>query len=179
MIKSSHQAKNDLLHFHGPRWNEIPAIPLYMDQVVSFINMGLANLSLDTNSSFITKSMVNNYVKNSMIKPPIKKQYKTYHLGFLIVVCLLKQCYSLSMISQLIHIYYEMNDDRIQSHYDTFISIFETYLKEIMKTGTIQSRPLIDPSIPQHIMDTVIKTVVYKIYSDYLLIVYQNEKQAD
>ena len=35
---------NNLLEFHIPRWEELPNIDLYMDQVVSLIEETLINL---------------------------------------------------------------------------------------------------------------------------------------
>ena len=83
--------------------------------------------------------MVNNYVKNSILHPPVKKHYKKYHVAFLIVVVILKQCYSLTEISQMIQIYWDMNDQRINLHYDTFIRYFTNFLHEIMTTGNTPS----------------------------------------
>ena len=64
--------------FHIPRWNELPTVELYLDQVVKLINSILApyiNFNLDPKdeSELLTKTMINNYVKNNLIEPPVKK----------------------------------------------------------------------------------------------------------
>ena len=49
--------------FHIPRWEELPAIDLYMDQVISFTYASLGEFFDSACISPLTKSMVNNYVK--------------------------------------------------------------------------------------------------------------------
>ena len=64
---------------HIPRWNELPNVDLYLDQVVNFINSSLSEFLFMSNSSdkkenqILTKTMINNYVKNNLIDAPIKK----------------------------------------------------------------------------------------------------------
>ena len=59
--------------FHIPRWNELPTVELYLDQVVKLINGVLApyiNFNLDPKdeSELLTKTMINNYVKNIFLQ---------------------------------------------------------------------------------------------------------------
>ncbi len=91
----------DLLNknFNGtiPRWEDLPAIQLYMDQIVELINTSLEpwNVSGET---LLTPSMVNNYVKMGLLAPPEKKKYSRRHLAYLIMICLLKQIMPISDI---------------------------------------------------------------------------------
>lgn len=115
MQKSVQKIRQELISFHPPRWNELPGIPLYMDQVVLFLNQALDPIQFEDSRPLLTSSMVNNYVKNSIVKAPVKKQYRPYHLAYLLVVCALKRCYSLSEISTLIQMYSDISDpDRIE-----------------------------------------------------------------
>ena len=70
---------SDIKNLHIPRWSELPEIDLYMDQVVTLINSKLVpfiyNETKDGESQIITKTMINNYVKNNLVEPPVKKQY--------------------------------------------------------------------------------------------------------
>ena len=69
-----------------PRWDDLPDIELYMDQVVSILEK---NLSVFSNGEkLITPSMINNYVKQKIVKPPVKKRYDKMHLAYLFVVCI-------------------------------------------------------------------------------------------
>ena len=67
---------------HIPRWNELPNVDLYLDQVVTFINSSLeaflpCNGGNDEKkeNQILTKTMINNYVKNHLIDAPVKKKY--------------------------------------------------------------------------------------------------------
>ncbi len=94
---------------------------------------------------------------------------KPYHVGYLIVVCILKCCFSLKDISKMINIYRNMKDDHIELHYNRFISIFEKNLKEIFLSNTLPNLTYESPSPEQQLMESAIRTVVYKIYSQSLL----------
>ncbi|WP_290172180.1 hypothetical protein, partial [uncultured Dubosiella sp.] len=54
-------------------------------------------------------------------------------------------------------------------HYDRFIAIFENSIHEIFETDQLTYQLYTDPSNEQKLMDSAIKTVVYKIYTLYLL----------
>ena len=77
--------KKDLISLdqvHIPRWNELPNVDLYLDQVVTFINSSLESFLPCNNGNedkkenqILTKTMINNYVKNHLIDAPVKKKY--------------------------------------------------------------------------------------------------------
>ena len=81
----------DISKYHIPRWEELPDIELYMDQVVSFIEKNIHIFSDEPNKKIITPSMVNNYVKLKLIPKPVKKRYNKVHLAYLIAISILKQ----------------------------------------------------------------------------------------
>ncbi|EOS60817.1 hypothetical protein C815_00825 [Firmicutes bacterium M10-2] len=169
MNKTSSQIRQDMIKFYGPKWDEFPSVDLYMDQIVEYINTSLQKLGMKNETKFITKSMVNNYVKNSVLIPPIKKRYNKNHIGYLIVVCLLKQCFSLAEISEMIEIYRNLKDKKIQMHYNHFMVSFETCLHEVFEKEQISFQLYKDPTKEQALMESAIKTVVYKLYTQYLL----------
>ena len=88
--------KEAYLSYKCPRWEDLPAIELYMDQVVSVLEESLEIFS--RNEKLITPSMINNYVKQKIVKPPIKKKYDRVHLAYLYVVCILKRIMPISQI---------------------------------------------------------------------------------
>ena len=54
--------------------SDIPGIDLYMDQVTTFLQENLRGLSRDPDDDkFLTKTMINNYVKNKVLIPPVKR----------------------------------------------------------------------------------------------------------
>ena len=89
---------DDISKFHIPRWEELPDIELYMDQVLTFIEKNIRIFSKDSNKKVITPSMVNNYVKLKLIPKPIKKRYNKVHLAYLIAISILKQVMTIEEI---------------------------------------------------------------------------------
>ena len=69
-------------------WDTLPDFPLYMDQVLSY--MERQTIRLDE-SDALTASMVNNYTKNGLVPRADGKRYGPVHLGYLTAVCALKK----------------------------------------------------------------------------------------
>ena len=72
-----------------PRWEELPDLELYMDQVLSLVERYLGDYP-GFEERRLTASMVNNYVKMGVMPPPVKKRYSRVHLAYLLMICLLK-----------------------------------------------------------------------------------------
>lgn len=85
-----------------PDWNELPTIPLYMDQVIFYLGENLRFFERDGQSSLLTSSMINNYVKTGVLPHPEKKKYRREHLAALLAVCMLKQVLSIQDIKTLL-----------------------------------------------------------------------------
>lgn len=92
---------DDLVQYHCPRWNELPEIELYIDQVVTIIQSNL-KIFVKDEENIITPSMINNYVKQQIIEAPEKKKYKRTHLAHLFVICIFKRLMSISDIADAI-----------------------------------------------------------------------------
>lgn len=90
--------------FTLPRYDELPDIPLYREQVISYIEKIFEPLSSSIEGPWITPSMVNNYVKAGLIPPPVKKLYGKDQLALLVVICIFKQVLSMSAIEHLFKI---------------------------------------------------------------------------
>ena len=83
------------------RPSEIPNIDLYMDQVTSFMNDHLQNSRRFEDDKILTKTMINNYAKNKLLPPPIKKRYSKEHLFVLVFIYYMKGFFSLSDIQTI------------------------------------------------------------------------------
>ena len=104
-----------------PSWDELPTIPLYMDQVVLLLNQYLSLFSAVTNDDkLVTSTMINNYVKMKLIPAPVKKKYSRAHMAYLIIVCILKQTLSISVISQMLPP--DLSEEEIESTYHAFVA---------------------------------------------------------
>ena len=57
------------------RPEQIPDIQLYMDQVTTFMEEHLQGSKRYPEDKVLTKTMINNYAKNDLLPPPVKKKY--------------------------------------------------------------------------------------------------------
>lgn len=83
---------------HFPRWEELPDLDLYMDQVIVLVDRYLNFMKLDKNDYIVTNTMINNYVKLNLIPKPKKKRYSKQHLAYLIAILSLKQVLTIQEI---------------------------------------------------------------------------------
>ena len=83
--------------------DEMPNIDLYMDQLTSFMDERLKKTTRHPGEDkILTKTMINNYAKNDLLPPPVKKKYSKDHLILLIVIYYLKSILSINDIQTLI-----------------------------------------------------------------------------
>lgn len=107
----------ELLSFHCPRWEELPSLSLYMDQVLIVLEEGLAALSGGTEPA-ATAAMVNNYVKLKLVDPPDNKKYGREHIARLTIICVLKRSFSISEIAGLLALLIRQRE--VREAYDLF-----------------------------------------------------------
>ncbi len=81
---------------------DIPRIELYMDQVTTFMDTQLADSKRYPDDKILTKTMINNYTKNHLLPPSVKKKYSREHLYLLILIYQLKNMLSITDIQNLI-----------------------------------------------------------------------------
>ena len=85
--------------FSVTRADEVPAIDLYMDQVLTFMGERLRRTARKSDADkLLTKTMINNYVKNKVMIPPVKKKYGRDHILLLMVIYYLKNFLSIDDI---------------------------------------------------------------------------------
>ena len=114
--------------FRLPRWEQIPTLGLYMDQVVTVIDQVLNPLI-----GFDEDSMINNYVKLGIVRKPDKKKYSREHIASLIVITILKQSASIGDIRLGIDTALKNGDT--QSSYDSFCDYVERSVKTVAKSA--------------------------------------------
>ena len=64
----------------------IPELDLYMDQIITFMDAQLKSTKRFKDDKILTKTMINNYVKNNLLPPPNKKKYSKDHVLSLIFI---------------------------------------------------------------------------------------------
>ena len=142
--------------FSYPKWEEIPSINLYLDQVLLYVNQICPPVSPDK-EKVLTASMVNNYVKHGYLTKPDKKKYQRQQIARLIAITTLKSVFSIQEIAQTLNtLQSQASSDQL---YDAFV--------DYMNHG-------IDPENP--IIQTSCQTV--KLYHQTLALVYtETEKE--
>lgn len=158
-------------NLHIPRWNELPNVDLYMDQILTFINSSLSEcikVNRDEekeNNLILTKTMINNYVKNNILEAPIKKKYSKTQCAKLFVICILKQVFSMNEISSLINIALESAD--IEYAYNSFCSLFEEAVISIFEKKEFSE---VDTSNEKrYLLKSVLLACGHKIYVQNLI----------
>lgn len=81
---------------------DIPNIELYMDQVTTFMEEELQSTKRYESDKILTKTMINNYAKNNLLPPPIKKKYSKEHVLVLIFVYYFKNLLPIKDIEALL-----------------------------------------------------------------------------
>lgn len=103
--------KDDLLNsimeslgrVHHIKAEDIPNIDLYMDQVTTFMESKLKSTLRNPDSDkILTKTMINNYAKNDLLPPPVKKKYSREHVLMLIFIYYYKGILSINDIQTLL-----------------------------------------------------------------------------
>ena len=89
--------KETVSGFRLPRYDEIPDIGLYLEQVTQYVNGFLVPVGC----AEITPSMISNYVKKGFIESPQKKQYHAEQIAYLMFIAITKNVLSLENIVEL------------------------------------------------------------------------------
>lgn len=110
-----------------PRWEALPDIELYMDQVVAVMEKALSIYNTESEDNrIITPSIINNYVKLKIIPAPIKKRYNKEHLAYLVMICILKQTLAISSIVKMINL--QLEKKSVKQLYNEFCTIYENVI---------------------------------------------------
>ena len=81
---------------------DIPNIDLYMDQVTTFMEKNLSATKRYDEDKILTKTMINNYAKNNLLPPPVKKKYSKEHVLVMIFIYYFKNILSIKDIETLL-----------------------------------------------------------------------------
>ena len=152
----------DVNNFHIPRWKELPNIDLYMDQVLNYIESSLKDyIKVELNEKIITKTMINNYVKQEIIEPPVNKKYNRLHIAELFVICVLKQVYSISEIKELISLALKTNS--AEKSYDRFCDYLTDSLISTFNGTEYSNNSNYTPE--QYLLKNVVQSFANKLYA--------------
>ncbi len=153
----------EIENFHLPRWNELPTVDLYIDQIVSLLEQYLTGYIKNDNEKdekLVTKTMINNYVKHGVIKPPVNKKYSKEHTASLFVIFILKEVYSISDIKKLIRL--GLTTSSIEQAYNRFCSELEKAIRIVFAEKNYVKNSRL--SQEQYILRNVVQSFANKLY---------------
>ena len=110
-------------------WSRMPEIDLYMDQVITYMDKQLSVFRRNDDAKALTSSMINNYVKDELLKSPERKKYSRDHLAALHMICMLKQVLSIPDVSDLLKLLLE--NQPIEDMYTSFRDIQKRAFTEV------------------------------------------------
>ncbi len=93
---------DELVNYKIISISQIPDLDLYMDQVTTFVEDKLSSYRRSEEDKLLTKTMINNYTKEGLIAPPVKKKYSREHIIRLIMIYHLKSTLSIADIGALL-----------------------------------------------------------------------------
>ncbi|MDO4198490.1 MAG: DUF1836 domain-containing protein [Erysipelotrichaceae bacterium] len=153
--------------FHVPRYEELPDFPIYIDQLIEYIENKLSVFFFDE-EKIITKSMINNYVKQGIVRAPEKKKYERDQIVYIIIICILKKSFTLEEISLIIETVVNYID--IVTSYNYFCNDFEACLKGIFDKKEIVHTPYMTNNKELvYSCQCVMLTVANKVYLESII----------
>ena len=163
------EIKTLIKDFSLPRYNDIPNVGLYLEQVVKYISEYLCPLG----SFSLTGSMVSNYVKKGLVENPVKKQYDRKQIASLIFIAVAKNVLSMDDILLL----FKMQEKSYEPKraYDYFCNERENVLGYVFGLKDIETIGSDSNDTKTMLRNTII-AVAYKVYLDKYLAVLHSEE---
>lgn len=165
------EIQKTITEFNLPRYNDIPNVGLYLEQVVKYISEYLDPLE----SFSITASMVSNYVKKGLLENPVKKQYDREQIAHIFFIAVAKNVLSMEDIRLLFEMQRKTYEPR--RAYDYFCSEFENLLQYVFGLKEQPDNIGTDSNDTKTMLRNTIIAVAYKVYLDkYLSALHSEEK---
>lgn len=143
-----------------PRWEELPNLDLYLDQVVTFIEDIFQDYLASGDEKVLTKTMINNYVKQGVLSAPEKKKYNKTHVASLIAICIFKQIFSISDIAALIRLAMDSTDTA--SAYNQFCIALEKAIAFVFEGTAFEDQFEMNPE--RYLLKNAVLSFAHKLY---------------
>lgn len=144
------ELKRLLMEARPDGWNDLPDIPLYMDQVVGYLARQTAAYG---EGDSLTSAMINNYIKDGLLERANGKKYGQEHLAYLTAISALKQVMSVREMKVLTTVGREMREPEKQ--YDYFCK----YLDQAMSdTAHHLDENTTDHDLPKLVLDLAMRS---------------------
>ena len=169
--ESKEQMMAPIQEFRFPRYDEIPNVGFYLEQVVKYINEYLAPFEELT----ITASMISNYVKKGLVANPVKKQYYREQIAYLFFIAAAKSVLSLDNISLFLEMQKATYDTKVA--YDYFCTEFENIVQFIFGAKESVDDVGVTHSDEKIMLRNTIITVAHKLYLEKCFQMVRKEKE--
>lgn len=162
MMRSSELSEPNLL----PLWEDLPAFKIYLDQLLDLSKHYIEPITGDK----LTKTMMHNYTKASIIVKPVDKRYQRIQLAGAIVVSLLKPIFSLDQIKAGLML--ELHNDSPKIAYNRFAKLYNELIvavannQDLLPTANLAS----DAALIQY---QAILAVIFRSQSLKILVSHQ------
>lgn len=147
-----------------------PNIDLYMDQVTTLLENELSSTKRSPADKIMTKTMINNYSKEKLLPPSLKKKYSRHHILLLGLIYQYKQILSISDIHLLLEPF--INDPAALEDF------YQDYLSKDREQKILLARSLVDePSEDLRLIASTLATraALEKRLAERLLDALENE----
>ena len=171
------EINQQIADFKLPRYNELPNIDLYIDQVVQLVEQILDPLRSEEGQAWITSSMINNYTKQGLIKRPVKKRYDKEQVAYLLYICLAKNVMQIANIKELIRTQKMDYDSEVA--YNFFCDAFENALQKVFNNTEPKPLYVSEMTAPVFLLNATVDTITQQIYLNKYLGLLTKEKQTD
>lgn len=125
-METIEELKKSLKEVRPNKWEDIPDIDLYMDQVLMY--MQRQHIGLESGET-LTSAMVNNYIKKGLLPRAKGKRYDRSHVAYLTAICLLKQVLSVDLTDQLLK--NQLENSGIQEFYGKYCDSVDVAYNEV------------------------------------------------
>ena len=146
--------------FALPRYRDLPAVGLYLDQTVQYVNACFRTFC----GVELTPSMVSNYVKKGILSHPVKKKYTRDQIASLLYIVVSKTVLSMENIETLFKM--QRSYCSAGAAYDTFCEELERCLPFVF--GCTRALPDPDPDAADEklLLRSTILAAANKMYLD-------------
>lgn len=124
-LEKLYRTAGELSDFALPRYDSLPEIELYMDQLTGYLNKLLCRICKSEDGTPLTPNRVNNYVKDGRIERPVQKKYDRDRIAMLYMLCCTKQNLTLPEASSLLSLF----KGDTKALYNEFCSLQEDIVK--------------------------------------------------
>ena len=144
------ELKQQLTRQRPAGWDDLPDIPLYMDQVVGYLARQMVSMG---EGDALTSAMINNYIKDGLVERANGKKYGQEHLAYLTAITALKQVMSVLEMKVLTTVGRELRAPQRQYEY------FCQYLDQAMTdTAAGIDEDTADHDLPKLVLELAMRS---------------------